>query len=202
MSTAPNPWDRQPKETTQAYEAFDLYRHMGPERSVIKVAQKCGKYRSQIGRWSSKWSWVDRAAAWDQHLDKQAQKALEREEIAARKAMKKRHRDMGLSFQGIPAVFVNNMKTRIDAWKAAGSDPKTCPVNDLSVKDIITLWVEGSKSELLSYDEATDIHRVEESTPRPRTMRIYMPMVPEDPGENEPIEAQPEPGSENLPGNI
>lgn len=200
--TTPQPWDRQIKESTQAYDAFDLYRNMGPERSCAKVGQKLGKSTTIMERWSAKWSWVARAAAWDQHLDKQAQKALEREEIAARKAMKKRHRDMGISFQGIPAVFVNNMKARIDIWKAAGADPETCPVNDLAVKDIITCWVEGSKSELRSYDEATDIHRVEETTPRPRTMRIYMPTIPDEPGEDEPIAAQPEPGSEDLPGNI
>lgn len=71
------PWDRQPGETRQAFEAFRIYRDQLSERSTVKVAKELGKSTALIHRWSSRWGWVMRAEAFDRHLDKKAQeKAL------------------------------------------------------------------------------------------------------------------------------
>jgi hypothetical protein len=56
-------WSRQEGESGKAYEAFSLYRDLGPERSITKVAYELSKSRTLIGRWSSVHSWVDRVAA-------------------------------------------------------------------------------------------------------------------------------------------
>ncbi len=64
--TEPVPWERLPRESRQAYGAFGLYRDMGPhERSHVKVGRELGKSVTLINRWSSHWSWVKRADAWD-----------------------------------------------------------------------------------------------------------------------------------------
>lgn len=58
-------WERQPEESTQAYEAFTVYRE---ERSITKVAQRLDKSRTIIGQWSSEWKWVARCRDYDNAL--------------------------------------------------------------------------------------------------------------------------------------
>src|SRR5438445_12291331 len=59
-------WERQPAESSKAFAAFCRYRDLGPaDRSTAKVAQKLGRSKTLIDRWSSRWSWVKRVEAWD-----------------------------------------------------------------------------------------------------------------------------------------
>lgn len=71
------PWERQPDESPKAYEAFTVYRDLGKERTLPKVAEQCGKSVSLMSRWSQAHSWVERVNAWDDEADrKAAQKQL------------------------------------------------------------------------------------------------------------------------------
>lgn len=80
-----NPWDRQPKEPDSAWEAFTIYRDLGPaERSTAKVAQTLSKSKAMTDRWSGSHGWVERAAAWDSHLDKAVQARLKAREVDRR----------------------------------------------------------------------------------------------------------------------
>ncbi len=75
-------WERQPKESAQAYEAFDLYLKMGTERSCRKVAQQLSKSDTIIRRWSSAWSWQKRVRDYDAEMARmefaEAQKAVKK----------------------------------------------------------------------------------------------------------------------------
>lgn len=75
-------WERQPKESVQAYEAFYLYLQMGDSRSIRKVAQQLGKSDALMSRWSSTWSWVSRSRDYDNDLRRKEleakQKAFEK----------------------------------------------------------------------------------------------------------------------------
>lgn len=65
-------WDKREDETGKAYEWFCRYRDMGPVRSHAKLVQKYGKnptYKSQTELWSRKYGWVERVAAYDDHLE-------------------------------------------------------------------------------------------------------------------------------------
>lgn len=64
-------WERQPKESPQAYEAFSTYLSMGAERSCRKVAQKLYKSDTIIRRWSSAWNWQQRSRDYDNDLKRQ-----------------------------------------------------------------------------------------------------------------------------------
>lgn len=85
----PDPWEKHTGDTPKSYEAFKIYRDMGPSRSFIKVAkelhvleaakttskprQKQGKLstrKRQIAKWSSLQKWVFRADAWDIEQDR------------------------------------------------------------------------------------------------------------------------------------
>ncbi len=76
-----HPWDREPNESAKAYAAFVVYRDMGLERSIQKVAQKCAKSCSLLKRWSSDYAWVDRAWDYDRHLQELRLRAAEQDII-------------------------------------------------------------------------------------------------------------------------
>lgn len=65
-------WERLPQESSKQFEAFTLYRDLGPNRSIQKVAQERTEGRphtSRLKEWSFKYEWVERATAYDAHLD-------------------------------------------------------------------------------------------------------------------------------------
>jgi hypothetical protein len=63
-------WQQLPRETDKAYQAFVVYRNPEPqERSQAGVASECTKSVSLIRRWSSQWSWLERAREWDAHQE-------------------------------------------------------------------------------------------------------------------------------------
>lgn len=66
-------WDQRKDETDKSYDRFSVYLQLGSERSMEKARKKLGKSKGYIGqleRWSSKYSWVDRAKEYDEHLIK------------------------------------------------------------------------------------------------------------------------------------
>lgn len=66
----PQPWERLPDESTKAFEAFVIYRDLGAERSLAKVAQEVGKSKTLIERWSARDAWVKRVELWDVEQDR------------------------------------------------------------------------------------------------------------------------------------
>ena len=90
----PEPWERRENESTKAYEAFCIYRDMGRERSLAKVAEKQQKSGSLIGRWSRENDWVDRAAKWDDEQERIEREIAQKEQVKAIRDMRKRHADL------------------------------------------------------------------------------------------------------------
>ena len=70
---------------------------MGIERSILKVAQEwsTGGHTSKLKEWSSKFHWVDRASAYDEHID-EIKRAGNEEAIIE---MSARHADYSLQIQ-------------------------------------------------------------------------------------------------------
>lgn len=77
---AAKPWDRKKAESEQAHAAFLTYRDMGVNRSIERLSlpeqEGGGKSRATIGRWSSRYSWVERCRAWDNDLQAQRDSVL------------------------------------------------------------------------------------------------------------------------------
>ncbi|MBI1178472.1 hypothetical protein GC207_13640 [bacterium] len=71
-------FEQQPKESDKAFAAFSLYLSMGPQRSTAEVASKLAKSEQLIRRWSARWCWLDRVAAYATHMA-----AVERESTEA-----------------------------------------------------------------------------------------------------------------------
>lgn len=90
----PAKWERQPDETSKAFEAFCEYRDMGTQRSLSKVAAKLQKSETLMGRWSGNYRWVERATAWDAEQARKELEAAEAQRIKDVVAMRKRHADL------------------------------------------------------------------------------------------------------------
>lgn len=69
-ATHAEPWERQPGETPEAWEAFRHYRDGGVTRSLRTVAEQLQKSQALMGRWSARHSWVLRASAYDNEQDR------------------------------------------------------------------------------------------------------------------------------------
>ena len=80
-------WDRRDDESTAVFEAFALYREMGPDRSTARVAQELGKSKTITDRWSGAPGGVERAKEWDRFTDTQAQNRV----VAEIVEMRRRH---------------------------------------------------------------------------------------------------------------
>jgi hypothetical protein len=74
-------WDRMPREFARAHQAAREYFKMGANRSQAAVARTLGKEVSQMQRWSTRWEWGSRAKAYDDHLARLEQKAIEKQAI-------------------------------------------------------------------------------------------------------------------------
>ncbi len=61
-------FERQPRETSKAFAAFQEYLAMGPERSLSAVGAKLGKSKVMMEKWSRKYDWPARVAAHGAHL--------------------------------------------------------------------------------------------------------------------------------------
>lgn len=101
-----HPWERQPTETDMAWEAFVVYRNLGPtKRSQVETAKVLSKHPGTLTPWSAEHQWVLRAHAYDQWVDRQNLMA----EAEARKEMRKRHIQMAMSLQGAAALALNKI---------------------------------------------------------------------------------------------
>lgn len=73
------PWERQQNESDKAFTAFRLYLDLGDARSLRTVNRQLSKSLTIISRWSSRWGWPDRVAAYRKHLNEIADQAREKE---------------------------------------------------------------------------------------------------------------------------
>lgn len=87
----PLPYERRSDESSKAFEAFTVYRDLGAGRSTDLVSQRLRKSIALIQRWSREYDWVQRCRAYDDYIDAQARKQVERDSIKRKADMLKRH---------------------------------------------------------------------------------------------------------------
>ena len=94
-------WERldHEDETPKAYRAFGLYRDIGPGRTLRAVAETLYGVRWKYGlrtveKWSSRFDWVARARAYDDHLELVARQAVEEHERSRAADLAARREDL------------------------------------------------------------------------------------------------------------
>lgn len=152
MSRARRPWERQIRETPKAWEAFNVYRELGPGRSIRQAAEKLGKSDTVLDRWSARWSWVARCAEWDNHLAAVARAA----EVREREKMAKRHTQIGIGLQN---EVILSLKSRQKLWDLHLADPHNVSAPPPLDANDVRLWAStGVTIERLARGEATERH--------------------------------------------
>jgi hypothetical protein len=73
----PMMFEQQERESNKAFAAFKIYLELGPERSLSAVAEKLGKSKTLIERWSGKYDWPARVQAYAAHLALVEREAIE-----------------------------------------------------------------------------------------------------------------------------
>ena len=86
-------WARRPGEGARAYKYAWEYFTMGPGRSIARVAQKFAKNKRPLKRYSRKWQWVKRAAAYDRSIEAQKLQTAEAFEKAEAQKWAQRERN-------------------------------------------------------------------------------------------------------------
>ena len=152
-------WDRLTGESSKAYAHFCLYRDMGPERSLRRMASvpECSSVRRQLNRWSSRWRWVERSQSYDDHLQLQDRLRHERE----RKDMLTRHGKIAVLGQNLVVKGIEKLLADVEQGK-----------RDLSASDASRLLDVAVKIERLSRGEPTEISELGGSDEHPVRLNI------------------------------
>jgi len=79
------PFEQQPRESAKAFAAFRAYLDLGAERSLLLTAEKVGKSKRMMEKWSAKFDWPARVQAQAAHLAELERKAIE--SVAVEKAV-------------------------------------------------------------------------------------------------------------------
>lgn len=154
----PLPWERRENESTKAYEAFCIYRDMGRERSLSKVAEKLQKSFTLMGRWSREYGWVDRAAKWDDEQDRIEREQAQKEQAKAIREMRKRHADLA------QAMLIKSARAL-----ARIPDDEIKPVDVSRMVDI------ASKLERISRGDVGEVIEERDGGPATPAVTFYMP---------------------------
>jgi hypothetical protein len=76
-----NSWERLPNETAKAYHNFEVYRDLGPVRSIQKAGKRLAKNGKSLGRLSKKYRWVQRTRKYDAYMTREKLKVMKNEII-------------------------------------------------------------------------------------------------------------------------
>lgn len=131
----PELWEQQEGEGVQAFQAFAAYRDLGEERTVRKVARIRNKAGSQIGEWSTKHRWVERARAWDINLDRIRQRELEVKQLEAAE----RHALMIAGSLQATAAITQRFLEKL------GTEEGLQALEALSAEDLATLAIQAAR---------------------------------------------------------
>jgi hypothetical protein len=143
-------WERQPGESAKAYAAFGLFRDLGPRRSLDAASRRYhhpgpeappppgGRLPRASGtmrRWAQRWSWVERARAWDQETERLQQA----EQLAAIQEMAERHAKEALLMQNKAIERLRQLRPE-----------------ELGARDTLAYLIEAAKLERLARGEPTE----------------------------------------------
>lgn len=135
----PELWERQPKESEQAYYAFTLFRDQDAPRGLPAVVSACTdaghpKSYALIKRWSAAWFWRERARAWDMHQEEQ----VRRDQIRATKTMARRQARDAEAFQALLIAPVEAALIRLQSDPKAREEFANLPLGDLIALALMT----------------------------------------------------------------
>lgn len=80
-------FERLKDETDKAFRAFNIFLELGKDRTLPNVARALSVSKQNLQRWSSKYNWIERAAAYDKYIQESVTVAVIEQEIDIRTQM-------------------------------------------------------------------------------------------------------------------
>lgn len=143
------PWDRQPGESAKAFEAFTLYRDLGPSRSAREVATGLRKSVTLISRWCTAYGWVERGAQWDEEADRRQRERDLIERQRARERMLERHTTAYANIFKVGAAVL----AEFDVDNPEHGEAAKAKISELSLGQAVSLLNHAAKGERLARGE-------------------------------------------------
>lgn len=112
-------WARQPDEPETVYMYFEKYLYMLSPRNYGYIASIFGKSVRTIARYSSKWNWVKRANAYDEHISQNIKIGLAEycKDSEIQKFLTK------MEFSTVAKRLFNNMKVLLECSDSVFTNP-------------------------------------------------------------------------------
>jgi hypothetical protein len=165
-----HPWERLALESPEAWAAFQVYRDLGPRRTLDEVDRRIyqpaerpssapsrKRRRGHVSGWSRRFRWVARAAAWDAELDRRAQ-------AAQMDAVEEMHRRHGLEARAVQSAAMAALE-KLDS-------------GDVSAADIVRFLIEGCDMERVALGWLAECHRLERPRPKGDTLEVVESVIP------------------------
>lgn len=185
-----NLWDRMPKECEQYFEAFNVFKDLGVNRTIGKVANTLGKSMSHCYNMHQKWNWAERAKAWDDEV----QKIKNNAQLKSVQQMCKRHADIAMAFQNPLVAIV----------KEAGRRIENKELESLSIDKFLAAYMKATQLldsvtgvERKARGEATEITKTDITSGGDK-VHVVLPSLNEPTAENQPFEYYEEIDDEEL----
>jgi hypothetical protein len=121
-------------ESARAYQARTEYILAGPNRDLRSLAQRLDKSLTIVGRWSSQYEWVKRAAEYDRMVADIAARAQSEQYLADLEAHRKRAADSAHGLYTVSAQLIKAMNQALaNPRKIKGEDGKTYTLHGIEL---------------------------------------------------------------------
>ena len=116
-------FERQRRESSRAFAAFQVYLELGPKRSHVLVAQKIGVTPRMVSKLSTKHGWMERLAARDAYLAEVERMAIEK--VAIEKAVEwwKVHEPIRRQAWQEAELAIAMVRTARERWERSSRTP-------------------------------------------------------------------------------
>ena len=133
-------WLRLGNESAAAYSAFVVYREQTPPRSIRKAARALARGQRTLEEWSSKYEWVERAAAYTDHLDQLVLIAQEEEIVRRRRDENEQAFQLAQAMRGL-------IRARLLGVVDDEGKPIVAPLDpsELTPRDVVRLLESSTK---------------------------------------------------------
>ena len=133
-------WLRRGNESAAAYSAFVVYREQTPPRSIRKAARALARGQRTLEEWSSKYKWVERAAAYTDHLDQLVLVAQEDDIVRRRREENEQAFQLAQALRGL-------IRARLLGVVDDEGKPLVTPLdpNVLTPRDVVRLFESSTK---------------------------------------------------------
>lgn len=134
MVSETRPWDRQPGEPPFWFHRFERYRLLGPDRSLLaayndwRIEKGREKATGCPGSWSrarDRWTWVQRAQVWDEHVASEVAARVEAQRIEILSSGFAQQHERVRALKGLATLLLEELQEEDKRWlpdvKAIGS---------------------------------------------------------------------------------